>query len=815
MHILGSISNAENSRINKLSNIARNDDYRGKFTGGNHRFSDNAIRHMLSEHGNFLREALRAQLPITEDDIARTLSAIKDGVLNKKMTPTKTREGLPSILSSFEINGYTLYAEEITKPLGKNLPNDLVGHTMYKAPTLPTAAGVTTSVKPLPRRQSEVLCNYYMSKNSKKSSGNFIADTNNEPALLNFLVDDSNNAVSDGVVGGLIPLSSNASNLNGKTSEGYVRCKKPFIITDKNHVFDNSEDNVAEKVNNLKKQGYDCFIFDYKTGDNYFVAVTNKSQIIKPSNMLFQDGNDNRNTDLYSRISEMQLEVNKLRRSMADIESSEEFKEEQRKLSEAFSKDVDSGIELYKKWLEESEYSKLKSKKDALEEELDKLRTERDNEISSKALEKEKNAIAKSGLSEADYFRKQAVKEFGYTPYFYDAGYITPNGKMLNFSGEKGKHYGSRGQDHRAIGVIYEETEGTDALNRFVKDGNIRIMAESPGIYISTAAEPTKEQYSTVNKFISEYANKEFFNVDFTDENGKVIGSLQYEGRINSARIINDIKHYYAKGEIREQSSIDKFLYSDRVAVNQSMTMDEAKQMIQRAFVLGNIYEWYDGEYKNGDEWLREQGVDEVALHIENEYALQQKYLDKIQGVLDGDFYVNDILEAYLNGTLVGKEKPKAKRLDTSVNHRVNNTRFYSPQRIEDVKRLFEVAEQKLTNKNRDEVSKARAKILLFAHNPGASELLGLSQAELNKKLRSWSGYSAGAREISQRLNNGVADSNKWTGIENCSWLYRGQVTTEELESLVNSLEGAADDYEKLYIARTMLALDTHFKYIV
>ena len=86
-------------------------------------------------------------------------------------------------------------------------------------------------------------------------------------------------------------------------------------------------------------------------------------------------------------------------------------------------------------------------------------------------------AIEKSGLSEADYFSKQAVKEFGYTPYFYDAGYIMPNGKMLNFSGEKGRHYGSRGEDHRAIGAIYENTKGTDALVRFLNDGDIRTSA--------------------------------------------------------------------------------------------------------------------------------------------------------------------------------------------------------------------------------------------------------------------------------------------------------------------------------------------------
>lgn len=244
--------------------------------------------------------------------------------------------------------------------------------------------------------------------------------------------------------------------------------------------------------------------------------------------------------------------------------------------------------------------------------------------------------------------------------------------------------------------------------------------------------------------------------------------------------------------------------------INQSMTMDEAKQMVQRAFVLGDIQEWYDGEYKNGDEWLRAQGADEVAMYIDNEYTLQEKYLNKIQGILDDKFYTSDVLEAYLNGTLTGKEKPKAKRLDTSKDYRINDERFYSPQRITEAKNLFEIANQRITNQNRAEVSRARAKILLFAHNKGASELLGLSQAELNKKLRAWGGYPASAVEVSKRINNGVADSNRWSGIENCSWLNVSTITDEEIKSLVKSVEGESDSYENKYIARTMLALDTH-----
>ena len=268
-------------------------------------------------------------------------------------------------------------------------------------------------------------------------------------------------------------------------------------------------------------------------------------------------------TDSYSRIYDMQVEVNRLTQSIQEFEKTADFKTAMDNLSKAIdSGDIDNGVKAYQQWRVDSGYDAMVSRRDSLRVELENLRKEFNEEVVNKAVEQEKTAIAKSGLSETEYFRKQAVKEFGYTPYFYDAGYITPNGKMLNFSGEKGKHYGTRGQDHRAIGTIYAETEGTAALNRFVRDGNIRIMAESPGLDMSTIAEPTKEQYATIRKFASEYADKEYFSVDFTDESGKVIGSLTYENRINPTRIVNDIKHYYETGEIRQPSGLDRFRYS-------------------------------------------------------------------------------------------------------------------------------------------------------------------------------------------------------------------------------------------------------------
>lgn len=309
----------------------------------------------------------------------------------------------------------------------------------------------------------------------------------------------------------------------------------------------------------------------------------------------------------YAEILNKKNEVNNVREEMRKIEASDEFKSAMDAVTKSVdNNDVASGIKAYEEWNKSSGYGELIAKRDMLLDEIGKLQKDYDEKRAFNAKNAEKKAIEKSGLSEADYFRKQAEKEFGYTPYFYDAGYILPNGKMLNFSGEKGKHYGTRGEDHRAIGIIYADTQGTKALTRFMSDGNIRIMAESPGLDIASKVEPSKEQYSTIRSFIYDSVNREYFNVDISDESGRVIGSLEYDGKINPTRIINDIKHYYETGEIRGQSEIDKFRYA-LADGNKATTSDVAAS--KRA--------------------IREDGIDPSGI-----IELADKYFDRYNGKL-------------------------------------------------------------------------------------------------------------------------------------------------------------------------------------
>lgn len=108
----------------------------------------------------------------------------------------------------------------------------------------------------------------------------------------------------------------------------------------------------------------------------------------------------------YSRVLEMQKEVNQLTNSIKEIENSDEFKLQINNLSNAIDNgDVDNGVKAYKQWEEESGYRAIKEKRDAMREELDNFNKRMQYDYSRKALEEEKNAIDKSGLklSEGQY----------------------------------------------------------------------------------------------------------------------------------------------------------------------------------------------------------------------------------------------------------------------------------------------------------------------------------------------------------------------------------------------------------------------------
>ncbi len=98
----------------------------------------------------------------------------------------------------------------------------------------------------------------------------------------------------------------------------------------------------------------------------------------------------------------------------------------------------------------------------------------------------------------------------------------------------------------------------------------------------------------------------------------------------------------------------------------------------------------------------------------------------------------------------------------------------------------------------------------MAAHNGDITGTLGVTAAELNKKLRQWSRYSTKAREASMRINANVAPENQWTGIQNCSILNGMNISDDDILSMVAGITGKSSEYGRRYVGNAMLALDTH-----
>ena len=242
--------------------------------------------------------------------------------------------------------------------------------------------------------------------------------------------------------------------------------------------------------------------------------------------------------------------------------------------------------------------------KEARELEKVKRAFEKAYKAESKGVDGTKHSVSESPAEQ------EAIKRFGTTTDFAEAGYILPSGKMLRFTDDA--HKGQREYDHRAIGMAYGvdvdlsenhgfNFESNKFLNEFVENGGIRFDAGEPdlnmdvGLQLSSTVPLTREQEQIIRDLVEWKRNREemfesqaseedlflydgslAIRIDFGGDGEYAVGSasakdlaawgkksLEYKGgNINADRIIADIRHYYRTGETRQQSTVAQFRYS-------------------------------------------------------------------------------------------------------------------------------------------------------------------------------------------------------------------------------------------------------------
>ena len=158
---------------------------------------------------------------------------------------------------------------------------------------------------------------------------------------------------------------------------------------------------------------------------------------------------------------------------------------------------------------------------------------------------------------------KDAVAYFGRTFKWAETGYITTDGKRLDFSGRHdGGPGGYRTVDHRdirdALGDDYGGDDHSGSMVQFMGEGNIRISPESGGINLSVM--PTKAQLDILSDFISKQRGEVILDLDTVD--GNTVSSTEYPRGTHANKVLADIKAYFEEGKQPQVSEVARFRYS-------------------------------------------------------------------------------------------------------------------------------------------------------------------------------------------------------------------------------------------------------------
>ena len=146
-----------------------------------------------------------------------------------------------------------------------------------------------------------------------------------------------------------------------------------------------------------------------------------------------------------------------------------------------------------------------------------------------------------------------AKKQFGTTDNFKVAGYMLPDGSLLDFS-EEGAPANQRTLDHREIESIIMD-EGKEYEHRwqyladFINEGAIRLLPEYAGINLMHA--PTEEQRKRLFDFIYKYNGEVILEI--ADERLNNVAYVEYGRRTSPSRIFRDIDGYFNEGIVPQQ----------------------------------------------------------------------------------------------------------------------------------------------------------------------------------------------------------------------------------------------------------------------
>ena len=303
----------------------------------------------------------------------------------------------------------------------------------------------------------------------------------------------------------------------------------------------------------------------------------------------FQLSESRRNqSELQKESRELERQRRALKEERANWQESNEVRaiEEKKKAYGLFSEKGKAfrASEEYQSYLEKrKEFNRRGAELESrIGEVNDKLRqAQAEVENARQAVKQEQQKVydtkAKAEGGKPEYRRKLAVEQFGTTDRFERAGYILPDGRMLDFA----QNDSTRDTDRREILGVFgpaEVSNGTEALNEFLADGNVRVMAEAPGVDIAAKTPPTEQQLRQIRAMVEQLGSeKRRFTLDISTTDGRVAASKEYSGKVDADKVVREIREYYKTGELPAESELARFRYQRAEQADR-----EAKQNQQR-----------------------------------------------------------------------------------------------------------------------------------------------------------------------------------------------------------------------------------------
>ncbi len=345
-------------------------------------------------------------------------------------------------------------------------------------------------------------------------------------------------------------------------------------------------------------------------------------------NSIAQTSDESKRTDepvkktVRFQLSESQKNLSKLQKESRDLESqrralkeertnwmeSREVKaiEEKRKAYGLFSAEGKAfkASEEYQNYLEKrKEFNRrgaeLESRIGEVNDKLRQAQAEAENarQAVKKEQQKEYDTKAEAAGGKAEYRRKLATEQFGTTDRFERAGYILPDGRMLDFA----QNDSTRDTDHREILDVFGPAEvqnGTEALNAFLADGNVRVMAEAPGVDIASKTPPTEQQLKQIREMVEQLGGeKRHFTLDISTADGRVAASKEYSGKVDADKVAREIREYYKTGELPAESELARFRYqlaeqADREA-KQNQQRQASRVLAEKAAAFDTLNQFF------------------------------------------------------------------------------------------------------------------------------------------------------------------------------------------------------------------------------